>query len=316
MQVFMAKTQVEFDWDDVRVFLALVREGTLAAAAAKLHVDATTVGRRLTSLERALRTTLFERGRDGVELTAAGEQLVALAEETERGAAGLFAAANSLETTVEGVVRLTTPPVMAEVLIVPLLPTLAQRHPNLHLEIDASIAYANLTRREADLALRLRRPESGDLLTTRLLETRYGLFGSPHLVERVGTLSNLDGLPFIGWTAELAAVPAAVWGGKYMSSSAFVLRSGGLTTQIAAARAGFGCVLLPTAVAQHFGLRPVPTQRDARRAVDAAPREHVWLVGHRALRNVPRIAAVWDLLVERFAALPKPRVDASRRAPA
>ena len=293
----MAKTQVGFHWDDVRVFLALVRGGTLAAAASKLAVDATTIGRRLTALESALGTRLFDRSRDGVALTAAGEQLVALAEETERGAASLFAAANNLETSAEGVVRITTPPVIADVVVVPLLPELARRHPNLRLEIDASVAYANLTRREADLALRLRKPESGDLVVTRLLETTYGLFGTPQLVERLGTLSSFDGVPFIGWTAELAAIPAAVWGQKHVPPSSFVLRSGGLTTQIAAARMGFGLVLLPSAIASLFGLVTARTHKAIRAAL-TGPKEEIWLVGHRALRNVPRVAAVWNLLVE------------------
>jgi len=285
-----------FRWDDVRIFLALARGRTLARAAASVGVDATTIGRRLTALEHALGTALFDRRRDGMSLTAAGEQLVPLAEETERGAAGLFAAANNLEAEAVGVVRLTTPPVVAELLVVPLLPELARRHPKIQLELDASIGFADLTRREADLALRLRKPSSGDLVVTRLFAAAYGLFASRSLADRLGAVAKLSAIPFIGWTAELAGIPAATWATRHVDPNAVVLRAGSLATQLAAAREGFGVLLAPAAVARIYDLVPVAVRGDAKRAAAQAPHEEIWLVGHRALRNVPRVAAVWELL--------------------
>ncbi len=92
-------------------------------------------------------------------------------------------------------------------------------------------------------------------------------------------------------------------GAAHVDSSAFVLRAGGLTTQLAAARAGFGVLLVSSAVGEVYGLVPVRMKGAAKEAVATAPREHVWLVGHRALRNVPRVAAVWDAITsgaERF----------------
>jgi DNA-binding transcriptional LysR family regulator len=112
------------------------------------------VSRRLEALERALGARLFDRTPDGVPPTAVAESLSAHAEAMHRAAAGMVLAAEGREVAVEGEVRLTGLPGGMEYLIAPALPRLLAAYPRLRLSLDASVAYADLTRREADLALR------------------------------------------------------------------------------------------------------------------------------------------------------------------
>lgn len=289
-------------WDDVRVFLALMRGRTLGAAATRLGVDATTVGRRLTALEQALGASLFDRTRDGVLPTAAAEQLLAAAEALESRALALFAEANALETSPEGVVRLTTPPVLAEWVLVPLLPELTRAHPKLRLEIDARVSFADLTRREADIAIRTRRPTSGDLVVTKLMESRNGAFASAEAVEAFGVVRDLSKLPWIGWTEDFGGLPTASWLARHVAAAP-VLRASALSAQLAAAQRGLGAVLVSERLAPLLHLKPVRTRGPAAEALATAPSEDLWLVSHRALRDVPRVRVVWERLVQVFARL-------------
>lgn len=302
----MAKSQGRLDdyrWDDVRVFLALLRAGTLGGAATRLGVDATTVGRRLTALEETLGTALFDRTRDGVVPTPAAERLLPLAEETERAAGELLAGAQSFERSPAGVVRLTTPPVLAEAFVMPILAELFVRYPLLRVELNASTAIADLSRREADLALRVRKPESGDLVVVKLLETSYHAYASPALAERVGILTVLNDAPWVGWTVEMNGIPPARWARANIDEASVTLRSGTLTAHVAAAKVGLAVALLPRFIGELNGLVALATRGEAQEALARLPPEIVWMVGHRALRDVPRVAAVWDLFLERAASL-------------
>src|SRR3954470_15956429 len=157
-------TPTAFHWDDVRLFLALCRSSTVGAAAKALGVDASTVSRRLVLLEQAVKATLFDRGRDGVTPTKAAEDLMVVAEEIEAVVRRFTTAAEGLEREVEGLVRFTCPPDVAEVVVAPVLRELRVRHPALRFDLDPGEAVLDLTRREADLALRTVRPTSGDLI--------------------------------------------------------------------------------------------------------------------------------------------------------
>src|SRR5262245_62098624 len=158
------------DWDQVRVFLAVARAGQLAGAAARLGLDVSTVSRRLDRLEADLGLHLFDRTRDGTVPAAAAEAMLPAAEELERALAGFAASVDAVETVAEGVVRLTAPPGVADAFIAPLLARFHQRFPRVVVELDASVSYADLTRREADLALRATRPRGGDLVTVRVVQ--------------------------------------------------------------------------------------------------------------------------------------------------
>jgi len=290
--------QTLFSWDDVRVFLALWRARTLSAAASRLGVNPSTVGRRLDALESALGARLFDRTPDGVLPTAAAELLLPHAERVEEAANGLASEVSGIESAPEGMVRLTAPPAVAEDLIAPALPRLRERYPALVLELDASISYADLARREADIAVRLMRPTSGDLTSVKLAEEPSVVAASAALAGSLGALRALGDAPWIAWDASLGHLPDARWVDENVPRTAVVLRTNSVGAQLAAAERGVGVLLLSRVHARVRQLSEVKLTRRLRESLSPTPRTPLWLVGHRALRRVPRIAAVWTFVIE------------------
>jgi len=287
------------DWDQVRLFLAIMRGRSLAAAGARLDMDISTVSRRLDRLEEDLGVTLFDRTREGTRPTELAEQMFADAEEVELGIARFSAVGTRAETAVEGVVRLTVPPGIADVFVAPHLRELHRRHPALRLELDASISYADLTRREADIAIRTTRPTTGELIVTKLITTRELPMTSRAYARELGRLRRLEDARWIVWGTDLAHLPGAVWLREHAPSIEPVLRTSHFASQLAAARAGLG-VMLAAEPYGGTGLVAVDHSRALHSAWSALPTGDVWLVGHRALRNVPRVAAVWEFVLEKF----------------
>lgn len=287
-------------WDDVRLFLALCRARTVGEAGRTLGVDSSTVSRRLNALEEALATTLFDRNHEGLSATKAAEDLRPVAEETEEAMLRFARAADGLEREVSGLVRIACPPDVANVVVTPLLRELFTRHPALRVEIAPGEAVIDLTRREADLALRTVRPAQGDLVVTRLTSVRWVLVAAAELAQVLGTLRAWDDAPWVSWGARLSMVGAAKWLEAHAKVEP-VLRSDSLMVQIAATSAGVGVTLVPEPSAAHYGLVPVRLAPSLRAAAASWPTDELFLVTQRALRGVPRVAAVWDLLRERAA---------------
>ncbi|MFO0725344.1 MAG: LysR family transcriptional regulator [Myxococcota bacterium] len=285
------------DWDLVRVFLAVAKEGQLAAASARLGLDVSTVSRRLDRIESELSTHLFDRTREGTLTTAAAEAMLPAAEEMERALADFIGAVRAVETEAEGSVRLTAPPGVAESFIAPLLPKFRDRYPKVRIELDATVAFADLTRREADLAVRTMRPRSGDLVVTKLVSTRAIPMASASYAAELGRLQRFSDARWIGWGPELAHIPAAVWLRSKLGEVQPVLTSNHFASQLAATRAGLGVMLAPDPY-RYLDLVPVEPGRALKKAFEDLPLEDLWLVGHRALRDVPRVAALWEFLAE------------------
>ena len=142
MQGIFALMQATKVWDDVRVFLALRRSRTVGEASARLDVDASTVSRRLVALEEDLGVRLFERGRSGLTATEAADELMPVAEQIEEAMLRFSTAAATLERSVEGEVRVSCPPDLAEVVIAPLLVELFARHPRLRIDVTPARAWS------------------------------------------------------------------------------------------------------------------------------------------------------------------------------
>lgn len=297
----MQRPSDALDWNEVQLFLALCRARTLGGAARSLGVDGSTVSRRLTALERLLGATLFDRSRDGIAPTSAAEELMPIAEETEASVHRFANAVDRLETEVTGVVRVTCPPDTAEVILLPLLRVLVRRHPRLRLAIEPSEAVLDLARREADLALRIARPVQGDLLVRRLREVRWVLAASPEYAKRLGPVRQWDQLSWVGWGERFAQGGAARWLREQVPGAEPVVSSDSLSVQLAAVRAGLGAALIPEPSLDHFRLSPVSLAPRLRDAASRWPVDELFLVTHRALRNVPRVRAVWEALVSRLA---------------
>jgi len=295
--------QNPYRWDDLRFLLALARTGSLSAAAEQLGVNASTVGRRIEALEGDLGATLFERTPDGTAPTAAAEQLVPLAEAMERAAHDVGRLAAGFEAEPEGTVRITAPPGVASGFIAPALPGLIERHPRLRIELDASIGYADLTRRQADLAVRASRPERGDLIARKLGTDTYAPYTSRAYADELGCLNDLNGARWIGWGPDLEHLPDEQWLRQYVDGDRFVLRTSNIEAQLAAAAAGVGVVMSGHLLGLSRGLAPVRLEPGFEASLPPRPTGELWLAGHRALRHVPRIAAAWRFLEDAVADL-------------
>jgi DNA-binding transcriptional LysR family regulator len=293
-----ARARVErLDWDLVRGFLAVAATGRLAAAAPRLGADVSTVSRRIERLEAELGVPLFERGATGMTLTAAGARLVPAAEAMARALGELGVALAAVEAEATGVVRLTGPPGVIETFVAPALPRFYARHPRVAVELDASVGYADLTRGEADLALRVARPASGELVAQRLVATRSLPAASPSYAASLGTLTDLAAARWIGWGHDLAQIPEARWLATHVAVGP-VLRTSSFSAQLGAAASGVGVTLVPAPYLPRAGLVPVRLGRSLARAKAALPAGELWLVGAAAHRRVPRIVALWDFLVD------------------
>lgn len=291
-----------FRWDDVKILLALKREKTFSGASRRLEVDATTVGRRLTALEEALGVRLFDRTPDGVVATAEAEELLGTAESMELAARRMEGDVAALEREVEGMVRLSVPPGLADLMLAPRIGELRRRHPKLLLELDARIGYVDLARREADLALRGIRPDKGDLVSVRLTTATSSPFACTALVEELGNVRDAAALPWITYGPELDHIPDAAWVLSVAAPSSLVFRTSSFSSQVGAALAGGGVMLAPRELMTSVDrLAPVRFTRRQASGLPPYPTSSLYLVAHRSMRDVPRVAAVWDYVREIFA---------------
>lgn len=289
-------------WDDLRLFLALFRGRTLARAAADVGLDASSLSRRLASLEARVGVRLFDRTREGLAPTAYAERLVPEAESMEAAAQRFISGAASFERRVEGTVRLSASPALADCFVAPMLPRLIANHPELRVEIDTRVGLVDLARREADLALRSVRREGADLVQKRIALTRSVVACAAGYARTLGRIRSWSGVRFIAWGEDASHLPQARWLREHAPDAKVVLVVSSLTTQIAAAEAGVGCVVLPRPYLGITSLVEPAMTRTLAATLDALPDDALWLVAHRALRHVPRIDAVWRFFEDAFAA--------------
>jgi DNA-binding transcriptional LysR family regulator len=223
------------------------------------------------------------------------------AETLEQAALGLVSAAEGFERAPQGVVRISCVPGVADHFVAPAMARLIERFPGLRIELDSSIAYADLTRREADIALRINRPSSGDLVTLKLIEDRDAILGSQAYLRELGALKKLSDARWLGWGRDLDLLPTSRWLMERVPESSIVLRSSSINALLSAAETGLGLVLLSKAFCRVRPLFEASLVPALAREAASLPMLELWLVGHRALRDVPRIAAVWDLIIDEFA---------------
>jgi DNA-binding transcriptional LysR family regulator len=284
-------------WDDVRVFLAIYRAGSLGQAALRLALDTSTVSRRLSAFEAGLAVRLFDRARDGLSPTRAAKNLLAAAEAMEAAHARLSREATDVDAVVQGVVRLSLPPGAAEAFVAPALPRLLAQHPKLRIELDASARVLDLARHETDLAVRSVRPESAQLVALKLLSRHpWVVAGAASRAAELGKVRDWNDVPWISWDRDLASFGPARWLHKHAPSATVVLRTSHFASQLSAAAAGLGVVLVPEIDRRQRGLVEVDHARALAPSVAALPKDDLWLACHQSLRELPRIDAVWRFL--------------------
>lgn len=281
-------------WDDARVFLAVVRSGTLSGAAVTLEIGIATVSRRLERLEQALGVPLFSHHQSGYRLTDDGEALLERAEALEH-AGQAFGDAAQQQGRVAGCVRLATAENLANPLIVPSLPQLFATHPDLRVEVVSGVQTINLHRRDADLAVRMLKPETGNVTIKRLGTLGFGLYGARSYLDArpAGADSKVfDEDILIGWTESHSHLPAAKWMARIARGQPCKLETNTLSAQLSATMVGLGLAVLPHYLARQAGLVCLKAERSAD--------QPIWLVLHTDLSHSRRVRAVADHLLQLF----------------
>jgi DNA-binding transcriptional LysR family regulator len=299
-----------FDWDDVRFFLAVGREGNLARAAVALGLDATTVGRRIGNLERELGARLFDRTARGFSLTPAGRRLLPRAEGMEREALALDLDLAGDDQKLEGRVRLTSTEMIATRFIAPFLARFHERYPGIQLDLVCTNRDVDLGRREADVALRLSRPRQDDIVVKKLLSIELGLYASEAYVERHGMPrpGALAGHRFIMFADTRPFQRENEWLSRHAGLGEVVLRSDSVSSLMSAALGGLGIGLLPCHVAER-------TPGLVRTPLEGSPEPRVvWQAVHRELQGAARIRAVLEFLDRLFSPARKPPSARARAA--
>lgn len=277
------------NWNDLRYVLAAARSGTLAAAAQASGVDATTVARRLAAVERALGARLFDRIDGRLVATAAGEATVRCAEAIEHELFGLEAAIAGRDTAAAGTVRMTSVHTLLAGYLLARLGELRARHPAIELELIAETSHLSLMRREADLAVRMSRPEGGSVVVRRLARLAYAVYAPQALAG-----ADPATLPWIGYEERYGHLPEAQWVLRRYPQARVVLRASVGALVLEAVRAGLGVAVLPCYLA---GGDPALV-----RMTEPVLLREAWLLLHRALRRTARVRAVADWVSECFEA--------------
>ena len=183
------------DWDDLRFFLALARHGNLSAAAKELHVAQSTVGRRLASLEASLGVRLLNRTPDGYVATLAGRGVREQAERLEAEALSLERNVGGRDTVLAGLVRVTCAETVASQILAPCFAALHRQHPEIMIELIPDPRELSLSMREADISIRLARPDQHDLVVRRLGNLAFGLYATDAYLEQRGEPDFAEGCP-------------------------------------------------------------------------------------------------------------------------
>ncbi len=193
-------------WDDLKVFLAVARQGSLSAAGAALKLDPATAGRRVARLEEAFGAALFLKSPQGYALTGAGERLMPHAEAAEQAMSHGEDAVRGQGDRLSGVVRLGAPDGCANYLLPQVLAGIVAAHPGLEVQLVALPRVFNLNRREADMAIGVSAPEAGRLTVQKIVDYQLVLAASRRYLARVPpirSLADLRGHPMIGYIPEM-----------------------------------------------------------------------------------------------------------------
>ena len=277
------------DWDDVRSFLAIARARSLSGAARELGVRQSTMSRRLEALEAKSGARLLQRTPRGYDLTALGEAVLGNAERMEAEAISVERLVQGRDVALSGTVRLTTVEVIAEMVLPQVTACLQSQYPGISLDVLSDPRSLNLSRREADLAIRMVRFDGAELISRRIATLSNALYASEDYVAAHGDIASNGAHTIITVLDDQANLPEARWLTEQVPNARLALRSNSRTMQMAAAKAGLGIACLPCILADGTGLRRLGTTK-------SGPAREVWLGVHADLRQMPRIRAVINAL--------------------
>ena len=287
----MAKN--EPDWTLYRTFLAVLRDGSLSAAARTLGLTQPTVGRQVEALEQALGLALFTRSLHGLAPTEAALELRPHAEALEASSDALLRAASGRGQDWRGTVRVTASEIIGGEVLPAIIGKLQDAHPGLVIELVLSNRVEDLLRRDADIAVRMVRPTQGPLVARHIGQVRLGLFAHRDYLRRHGTpkkLDDLSGHRMIGYDRETAFTRDVRARGVPLNRDMFTLRTDNDLAALAAMRAacGIGVCQLPLAARKPALVHVLPE-------AFKFPLD-IWIAMHGDLRGNRRCRLVFDAL--------------------
>ncbi|MGH1348348.1 MAG: LysR family transcriptional regulator [Nannocystales bacterium] len=282
-------------WDDIPVFLAIARDGSMAAAARALKADPSTVSRRLAALEKGLGVQLFDRHAGGFRLNRAGLEFKEFALQMEQSALDVALHFSGRDAQPRGRVRLAAPRHMGPVLL-PLLASFRELHPEVRCDVSFSDSVTDLLRHEADVALRISARPSPTLVGRRVARWALATYASKDYAKKIteGEAVEWVGVP----GADEQTPPAWVQDVSSCARLGFVVD--GLHATAVAAACGMGLVRLPI----HLGDAHPELVRVGQPFVSEEKDPYcLWLLTHERLRNAARVRVLvdhlWDTLTAR-----------------
>jgi DNA-binding transcriptional LysR family regulator len=282
-----------YDWNDLRYFLELSRQGKLVRAAARLHVDHTTVSRRITTLEKQLDVRLFDKSPHGYQLTDAGLRLLPLAEQIETRSNQLYQEIAGKDARLSGTVRVATPEALGSQVIARHVAGFCREHPDIEIELVAETRRMSLSKREADIAISFSRPESGRLIAWKLCDYRLRLYATGDYLARhppITCLEDLSGHGFVSYIEDLIEMPELRFFDNTLKNAHVVFRSTNVSAQTNAILDGVGLGMVHCFMAQRENSLQVVL------ADQISVERTYWLLVHEDLRHVARVDAVCKFL--------------------
>lgn len=289
----MIKGTTDFDWNHIRAFLAVAEEGSLSAAARALGKTQPTLSRQINDLETALQSSLFIRGTRETTLTDTGAALFDQVKAMSNAAAQITRIATGRNQTLEGTIRITATDAMVSYVLPKCLKMLRANHPGVHVDLIPSQAQTDLTRHDADIAVRHARPLQPDLIARWIGDFDVSLFASPKYLASLKdpvTAETIAAADFIGFEHPERLVQQINDLGIAVSPDNFkiVATSGVVLYELT--REGLGVALLPTSVAaDRFGLVEVIPELPKMRMP-------IWLVTHKDVQTNMRIRLCFNLI--------------------
>jgi len=290
----MTTPHADFNWNDLSYFLAVARAERLTLAARRLGVEHSTVSRRITALEAALGTQLFSRSPSGYTLTASGEQLLRYAEDMESVAGSVLSDVAGGDLALAGAVRVGAPDGFAGYFLAPRLGALRDRNPELEIELIAMPRMFSLSRREADIAIGLSRPEEGRLHARKLTDYALALYASHDYLRAHAPIRARDDLanhPMIGYADDYIFAPELDYVPLITRELRPTLRCSNVVTQLQATLGGAGLCVLPC----FMGDQEPRLTRVLRE--DVLLKRSFWLITHADVRGLARVRATADFLL-------------------
>jgi len=283
------------DWDDLHTFLTIARHGTLSGAARALGVTQPTMGRRLTALEARSGARLLQRHPQGYALTSLGEAVLGNAERIEAEVMSAERTITGRDVALAGLVRVTTVDTLAATILTPALAALQCTHPGIVVELISDQRSLSLSKREADIAVRMTRFEGHELVSRKLGSMVLGMYASQAYLAR-HPLAQTDH-KLVTVMDDQVHLPEAQWLATHFPQASVAFRSNSREVQLWAAKSGAGIATLACYRAD--------TDADLIRVLPDTPplTRDIWLGVHSDMRHMPRIRAVVDAIIAAFALL-------------